>query len=64
MTQIKRGKYISGVIEGAEVIVKVEGWWRVCHQSTDFLMIGMMITPTTEIKDAALSPFCLLSIEE
>ena len=55
---------MSGVMEGAEVMVKVEGWWRVCHQSTDFLIIGIIITPTTDIKEAALSPFCLLSIEE
>ena len=55
---------MSGVIEGADVIVKVEGWWSVCHQSTDFLIIGIINTTTTDINEAALSPFCLLSIDE
>ena len=55
---------MSDVMEGAEVIVKVEGWWSVCHQSTDFLIIGIITTPTTEINEAALSPFGLLFIEE
>ena len=55
---------MSDVIEGAEDIVKVEGWWRVCQQSTDFLITGILTIPTTDKIDDALSAFCRLSITE
>ena len=31
---------------GAEVIVILDGWWRVFHQSTDFFIIGKLTAPT------------------
>ena len=49
---------------GEEVSVKVEGWCKVCHQSTDFLMIGTITTPKTARIDTALSPLVLFSIDE
>src|SRR5512145_3404100 len=40
------GTHISGGMAGAAVRRKVAGWCRVSHQSTEYLMIGMLITPT------------------
>ena len=40
-----RGANINGSIEGASVSVIDADWWSVDHQSTDFFIIGMFITP-------------------
>ena len=55
---------MSGDILGDEVIVNVEGWWRVCHQSTDFFITGMIAKPTIDKIETALSAFVLSSIVE
>ena len=35
-----------GGMAGFSVSLKVEGWCRVSHQSTEYLMIGMFTSPT------------------
>ena len=55
---------MSGVMLGAEVKEKVEGWCKVCHQSTDFLIIGIIAIPTKESIETARSAFALSSIDE
>ena len=40
------GYNISGEIEELSVNLILAGWWRVFHQSTDFLIIGKLTAPT------------------
>ena len=55
---------MSGDIEGEEVNVKVDGWWSVCHQSTDFFITGIIAKPTIDKIETALSALVLSSIDE
>ena len=47
---------------GAEVRVMLEGWWRVCHQSTEYFIIGKLNNPMVAIIDVILLAFSKLSI--
>ena len=52
------GSHISTGIAGFSVTLKVAGWCRVFHHSTEYLMIGMLITPTI---DSTAQAFAALS---
>src|SRR5690554_1952064 len=43
---INNGNHISIGIAGFSVMVKVAGWCNVFHQSTEYLMMGILTTPT------------------
>src|SRR5690554_4672580 len=43
---INSGNHISIGIAGFSVMVKVAGWCNVFHQSTEYLMMGILTTPT------------------
>ena len=36
---------------GAEVSVILDGWWRVFHQSTEYLITGKLNKPTVPITE-------------
>ena len=42
---------------GAEVRVMLEGWWRVFHQSTEYLIIGKLNKPMIPITEDILFAF-------
>ena len=49
-----------GSIEAPSDIVIDADWWSVDHQSTDFLIIGILTTPTTTKIDIKRSAFSKL----
>ena len=46
---------------GAEVRVMLDGWWRVFHQSTEYLITGILNEPTIPIIDDILLAFSKLT---
>ena len=59
---ISNGNHISTGIAGFSVMVKVAGWCRVFHHSTEYLMIGMFTTPTMASTAQALAALSRLLI--
>ncbi len=60
---INNGKYISGGMAGCSVILKVAGWCRVFHHSTEYLMIGRFTRPTKASMAEALPAAVGLAME-
>ena len=49
-------------MEGAEVSVILDGWWRVFHQSTEYLITGKLNKPIIPIIEDILFALSKLSI--
>src|SRR5690606_6350183 len=62
MTMTSNGSHISIGIAGFSVSLKVAGWCSVFHQSTEYLMIGILTTPTMASTAQALAALSRLVI--
>src|SRR3990167_4631819 len=52
---ISSGIHISNGMAGLDTTLKVAGWCRVFHHSTEYLMIGIFTTPTMASTAQALA---------
>ena len=57
-----RGLSILGSIDGEESLLMLAGWWRVFHQSTEYLITGKLNKPIIAIIDDTLFAFSKLAI--